>query len=90
MDKHKIFKGLGNKRRLMIVEFLLKKDKGASLDTISRRINLSYRSTSKHLLLLESIGILDKANRGRNVYYSVKKNIKPIIKKFLLLGKQLS
>jgi len=89
MDKYKIFKGLGNKRRLMIVEFLLKRKGGVCLNAISHKINLSYRSTSKHLLLLESIGILERANRGRNVYYSVRRDITPIVKKLLLLGKQL-
>ena len=74
----------------MIVEFLLNRGEGANLEAISQKIDLSYKSTSKHLLLLENIGILERRNRGRNVYYTVKKNSQPLIKKLLLLGRRLS
>lgn len=88
MNKYKIFKGLGNKRRLMIVEFILQKGE-TTLDILSQEINLSYRSTSKHLLLLENIGIIERENRGRNIYYSVRKDIRSVLKKLLLLSQEL-
>mgnify|MGYP001584905057 CR=1 FL=1 len=54
----KIFRGFANRRRLHIIQFLLKK-KEASVSDIAEEIRLSFKSTSKHLALLRQLDVLD-------------------------------
>jgi len=64
----KILKALGNLRRLAIVTYL-KKIKEANVGAISCEIGLSFRSTSRHLLILEKANILTRNQRGLDVFY---------------------
>jgi len=64
----KILKALANKRRLMILSFL-KKEKEATVGTIAQEIKLSFRSTSRHLIVLFSAEIVEKEQRGTEAYY---------------------
>lgn len=78
----KVFKALGNSRRLDIIAYLLK-HKEASVGDIANNIKLSFKATSKHLILLSTINILKKEQRNLLVFYyinsSVSKGIKSII-----------
>ncbi|MCD6583620.1 MAG: winged helix-turn-helix transcriptional regulator [Candidatus Omnitrophica bacterium] len=65
------FKALGNLKRLEIIELLLRQ-RELPLEEISRRIDLSYKSISKHLLLLENRGIVVRRQRSLRVFYSIK------------------
>jgi DNA-binding transcriptional ArsR family regulator len=64
------FKALGNERRLGIMEALLKFKK-LTVGEISEKINLSFRSTSRHLKVLEGAGFVSWEQVGVNVYYFV-------------------
>ncbi len=65
----KIFKGLANKRRLEIIK-LLKRNNLPVLD-IAEALNLSFRSTSKHLQRLANAEILAMERRGRLTIYEL-------------------
>ena len=54
----KFFRALNNSRRLKIIRLLL--DTTLSVSEISERINLSFKSTSKHLRLLENVDLIEK------------------------------
>jgi len=69
-DLVKVFKALGNNRRLNIISFL-KKKKVASVGGIASAIKLSFTSTSKHLNILYSIGILDKEQNNLQIFYFI-------------------
>ena len=64
----KILKALGNLRRLAIVVYL-KRIREANVGTIAHEIELSFRSTSRHLILLERAKILTRDQRGLDVFY---------------------
>jgi len=64
------FKALGNERRLRIIEVLLKHKKLA-VGEISGKIQLSFRSTSRHLKVLESAGFVSWEQVGINVHYFI-------------------
>ena len=66
----KKFKALGNERRLKIVEELLKY-KRLSVGEISDKINLSFRSTSRHLKILDNANFIDCEHVGINMYYFI-------------------
>jgi len=84
-DYEKIFKAFANKRRLDIIAYLQTKNE-ATVGDIAMKIKLSFKATSKHLIILSTINILEKEQRNLLVFYrmnkSLPKNIKSIISSF--------
>lgn len=80
------FKALGNERRLKIIKELLKHKK-LTVGELSEKINLSFRSTSKHLKVLESTGFISWKQMGTNIYYFI---VTETPKEFWALIKKLS
>lgn len=78
-ELEKLFKVLGNKRRLQIVRLLLKKDE-LTVSDIASDIRLSFKATSKHLLQLFQVDILEKGQRSKNVYYKITDSLNQVIK----------
>ncbi len=66
----KTLKALANKRRLEIVKYL-KGKKEANVGDIAEHIELSFKSTSRHLAILHSADILEKEQRNVLVFYSL-------------------
>lgn len=64
----KILKTLGNRRRLAIIKYLIH-EKEANVANISENINLSFKSTSKHLSILKQLDIVDSRQQSLNVFY---------------------
>lgn len=64
------FRALGNERRLNIIKALLK-HKRLTVGEISDNINLSFRSTSRHLKVLENAGFVSWEQVGSNMYYFI-------------------
>ena len=79
----KIFKGLANRRRLAIIR-LLNKEKELPVSDISRRIGLSFTSTSKHLGILRQLDILDRRQEELAVFYRLGDNLPSQVKKLLV------
>lgn len=66
----RILKALANKRRLSIVKFL-KKEKEATVGDIAGAIKLSFTATSKHLGVLAAADIVEKEQRGLEMWYKL-------------------
>lgn len=75
----KILKGLANRRRLQIIQHL-KKNKEASVGNIAKAIKLSFRSTSRHLIILAAADIVEKEQRRLMVFYSLSPSLSSAIK----------
>lgn len=73
----KVLKALANHRRLAIVMFLKNKTH-ATVSEIAEEIDLSFRSTSKHLGVLRSAEILDKKQRSLQVFYFLPEHPHPL------------
>lgn len=69
-ELEKILKALGNRRRLAILKYL-KRDKEAFVDEIAKEIDLSYRSTSRHLATLFGVDIVQREQKGHEMFYSL-------------------
>lgn len=83
-ELEKILKALANKRRISILKYL--KSKGsASVGDIADEIKLSFRATSKHLMILSHIDIVGKEQVSLTMIYSMEKEKHPIVKKLLEL-----
>jgi DNA-binding transcriptional ArsR family regulator len=61
-------RALGNRRRLAILKFL-KREGEAPVGDIADEINLSFKSTSRHLGVLTNAEILEKEQRSLKVFY---------------------
>ena len=69
-DLERIYKAFANRRRLAIVSYL-KKERGANVGAVAAKINLSFKATSKHLLILYSAGLVDKEQKSLTMIYSL-------------------
>jgi DNA-binding transcriptional ArsR family regulator len=81
-ELEKIFKALANRRRLAILTFL-KKKKQANVGEIAEEIKLSFKSTSRHLNVLASSGILDKEQSSLYSVYSFSTEQNETLRKIL-------
>ena len=77
--QEKIYKALAHSGRLQIVRYL-KSMKYASVTTVSNTINISVKTVSKHLQILESANIIHAERHGVQVYYSIKKPLTPLVR----------
>ncbi len=71
-----LFKVLGNERRLKIIK-ILRAEREMTVGEISNRINLSFKSTSKHLQRLDALGLISHRQVSNKVLYylsDLKKN----------------
>ncbi len=66
----RVLKALANERRLKILKLLFEKGSLSVGDT-SYEIRLSFRSTSRHLILLERAGLLARKQIKTSVFYSI-------------------
>ncbi len=83
----RLFRGLANLSRLKIIA-LLSKERELAVSDIAQRIHVSIRGTSKHLIQLAGLGILDRDGKAGHVFYSLNKSsmnsaTRSIIDKFL-------
>lgn len=67
-DAERILKALANRRRLAIVRYLREKHE-ASVGEIAQAIRLSFRATSKHLIILRSADIVEKEQISLQMLY---------------------
>jgi len=70
----KLLKALSNKKRLQIIKLL--KRKSLNTSEIAKEINLSYRSTAKHLQKLQNAGFVFGERQGIYSFYTVNKKQK--------------
>lgn len=77
-------KAFANKRRLAIVKFLDNKQE-ASVGDIADHIHLSFKATSKHLLILAAADIVDKEQKSKTVFYRLSSPQPSLLKHVLSL-----
>lgn len=82
MEVKWILKALANERRLRIIK-LLSVNHELEVDRISQEIGLSFKATSKHLVILSKVNILKRRQVSLNAFYQLNDNIHPIIQTVL-------
>ena len=82
LERH--LKSLGNRRRLSIINFLRKR-KEANVGEIAEAIKLSFTSTSKHLIILERVGFVEKEQKSLNMYYRLSSDAPRILTSVLAM-----
>lgn len=81
---NRLLKSLANERRIKILSILLQEGE-TTVGDLSQKINLSFKSTSKHLNLLEKVGLLDRRTGGSYAFYAIDKERRNLIKFILSL-----
>lgn len=66
----KMIKAFANKRRIAILKYL-EKHKKATVGEMAEKIKLSFRSTSKHLILLIAAEVVARKQVGKYVFYEI-------------------
>ena len=75
----KIFKAMGNDRRFMILRHILV-SKELTVSQIAKKIDLSFKSVSRHLSVLSNAGMVEVRQANLNRFYSIKSDLS---KKFI-------
>jgi len=69
-ELEKLLKAVGNRRRIAILRYL-RKHREASVGELAGEIKLSFRSTSRHLNILLSAGIVENDQRSTQIFYKI-------------------
>jgi len=77
-------KAFANRRRLAILKFL-KKNGRAPVGDIAREIDLSFKSTSKHLAVLIGAGLVDRNQISLQMWYEIADKQIPMAKQIISL-----
>lgn len=70
-----IFKALANINRLKIIKLLYEQGTPMTVADIAAEIDISFKGTSKHLILLHNLDVLTNEGRDGHVYYSYNRNM---------------
>ena len=65
-------KALANRRRLAILK-LIKEKREKTVSELARDIDLSIKSTSRHLAVLLGADVVEREQRGLEMYYRLSK-----------------
>ena len=68
-DKERIFKALGDKNRLMIMDLISQEE--LSADKILEQVNMGQSTLSHHMKILCDSGIVNARKDSRWVYYTI-------------------
>jgi len=71
-----IFKALGNVNRVKTIR-MLASGKKLSVTEIAEELGIAIKSTSKHLIILHNLEVLDSEGKRGHVYYNLNKNLPP-------------
>ncbi len=79
-----IFKALSNINRLKIIK-ILSSGKNLTVSEISEKIGISLNATSKHLIILSNLDVLESQGRDGHVFYKLNPNLPRDIKRSISL-----
>ena len=80
----KIAKVLANRRRILILKYI-KSKKSASVGEIAGFLKLSFKATSKHLVIMDNADVLEKVQINLTMEYSLPKISHSLVEKLLEL-----
>lgn len=75
----KINHACAHDKRLEILRFLRNK-KFANVTSIAKSINMSVKSTSKHLQVLHQAHVIKREREGTEIYYSLNRPLNDLLK----------
>ena len=83
MKEHeKIFKAFANRRRLGLIKYL-KSHSRVNVGDLATTINLSFKSTSKHLAVLSAADIVEREQQNLSMLYSLARKQSSLVKNII-------
>ena len=79
-----IFKIFGNINRLKIIK-LLSASRGMYVNDIAEKLDISDKSTSKHLILLNNLDVLEYKGQTGHVLYFINPNVPQDLRQIMRL-----
>lgn len=79
-----IFKALGNANRMKIIG-MLRVGNLMNVTEISEKIGISLKSTSKNLIILQNLNILESEGKNNHVWYRLNQSLPKDIKRAVSL-----
>ena len=77
-ELEKQLKALANQRRLKIIK-ILKTKHALSVGEVALEIKLSFKATSKHLIILHRANFIERNQQSLVVYYQISKTSNPLL-----------
>src|SRR3989344_7085784 len=65
-----IFRAFGNPNRVLIVK-ILARGKRMGVSGIAKKLDISIKTTSKHLIILSNLDVLNSLGRHNHVFYEL-------------------
>jgi len=84
-ELQRLLKAVANHRRIVILRHLQKEGE-ATVGDVARAVKLSFRATSRHLLTLAAVGIIESEQRSKEVYYRIVRNLSGTLQKAAVLA----
>jgi len=81
-DYERMLKAMANRRRLAILRYL-GREKEARVGTIAGVIKLSFKATSRHLQQLSAADIVEREQRGLEMWYRIGEKLSPAVRMIL-------
>lgn len=81
-ELEKIYRVLGGRKRLEALKFLVG-GKECTVGEVASAIHLSFKSTSKHLVLLRQAGFLERRQVGYVGLYSLEPGLPTVLRQLL-------
>ena len=88
-ELEKVYKAVSSRKRLEILK-LLADGKERTVGDIATAIHLSFKSTSKHLVLLRQVGFLDRRQFGYVGLYSLDDQLSALLNQLLRQIRQIN
>ena len=86
-ELEKLYRVLSGRKRLEALK-VLADGKERTVGQIAAAIHLSFKSTSKHLVLLRQVGFLERRQSGYVGLYSLDNRLPPVLEQYLRQIKQ--
>ena len=78
----KILKALANRRRLKIIRYIVRNGR-ATVSELSEFLNLSFKSTSKHIAVLKNADVIDSEQVSLSRFYALVRPLGPLVKEVI-------
>lgn len=79
-----IFRALGNANRMKIIG-MLSRGKSMNVTEIAQEIKISLKSTSKNLLILQNLDVLESEGKNGHVWYRLNRSLPKELKRAINL-----
>ncbi len=80
----KVLKALANRRRLKIIKYVARNGR-ATVSELAEHLNLSFKSTSKHIAVLKNADVVDSEQISLSRFYTLTRPMSSLTKEIIFI-----